>query len=363
MVLTRAQAKLLNINIEEANVSLLTEDNSPAGSLENLFDETRYSDALDNFSSLSSSDSDSSSISSVSEIKIMAFDRNHAFNIIPQLTGKNNLNCFIDQCKMVFEEFGESCEKSLLGIIKSKIPAKYWNDIRNCDDVNSLLDTLITTFGDDTPLSVIMTQLTSLKQSHAEDIKAYVAKCELILEKLGLLTENLLRSSVGEKKAEDSGYVEPVKIIYKRLLLDYFIKGIKDDKLRSVVMSNNSVSFEQAAQYAKTVEVVFRTHSDVRETSEKSRTKFVPTCFNCDQVGHIQKNCPKTRGNFKEKEKDKKRPFLKCNSCGKVGHSEESCFKKKSSKVNVLSSKNEESAQQIPPDILISELIKQLSLK
>lgn len=71
-------------------------------------------------------ESDSNSSLNASQFKsfAMAFDRNFAFNVIPELKGKSNVEIFINQCDAIYDEFGEEdCEVSLMAIIRSKISA------------------------------------------------------------------------------------------------------------------------------------------------------------------------------------------------------------------------------------------------
>jgi hypothetical protein len=47
-----------------------------------------------------------------------------------------------------------------------------------------------------------------------------------------------------------------------------------------------------------------------------------------DTTGHIKSDCPKKKGQSKEKEKNtESNPKSKCERCGKVGHLTETCWK------------------------------------
>lgn len=128
---TRSKAAALN-------TSLLTEEGSPAPSVSDLSDNSKDPTYIfPNPSSISDSDSDSDSNSSFvsdlsSTFSTMAFDRAYAFNIIPELNGRSNINLFLDQCDSICEEFGEDCGPSLISIMKSKIPDTLWVSVRSC---------------------------------------------------------------------------------------------------------------------------------------------------------------------------------------------------------------------------------------
>lgn len=302
----------------------------------------------------------------------MAFDRTFAFNVIPELKGKNNIEIFINQCDAIYEEFGEEdCEVSLMAIIRSKISANVWLASKDCTSYKDLKQHLLNKFCDDTPLSAMMNRLIMLSQYQSEDIKSYADRASDIYERLILLSETFLK-----KGPEDSRDSKPVKIIYKKLLLDYWVKGIKDENLRQVVLSHNATDFASASKYAKDVEVVFRTYNANNKVDLKpgsSNKNYENKHFNHPKKPPINNNNFKIKEEFKHVQKNEKsenlagpsgqKPNFKCNFCGKHGHIEKYCRKKEPAKINTLESKNDQLSQEIPPDILMAELIRKLSSK
>lgn len=388
MPLTRSQAN--KIQNQLADVSLLTQDNSPSASQADLLEKSLYLDF-----------SESSSVSSSSSDK-MAFDRNYALGIIPMLEGQENFNIFIGQCDSIFDEFGASCESSLMAIIRAKIPAHIWSLVRDCKSYDDLKNKLIQKYGDDTPLSMMMTTLVSLHQKEHENLKTYSDRAQEIHDKLYALTESFLEL---DESSDDN---EPVRRLYKKLLLDYYIKGIKDGKLRQLVMSNNFEEFTKASNYAKCMEIVFRSHDTVESNSKsgtnnkstslkkdvdgykmrhcsycnksghlenycliKRRNENMKQCDYCHRVGHLEKDCVIKAKNYKTKHTQLNEPgqgssdqkSKKCNFCGLFGHWEADCRKKHFQQINIVNSKNEDGVNQIPPDILLTELARHFNLK
>ena len=58
-------------------------------------------------------------------------------------------------------------------------------------------------------------------------------------------------------------------------------------------------------------------------------------CFNCDQKGHLSKNCWKPNKKRKDREKKKKSQQKGCYNCGEQGHFARACPKPKKKKPEV----------------------------
>lgn len=299
----------------------------------------------------------------------MAFDRNFAFNVIPELKGESNVEIFINQCDAIYDEFGEEdCEVSLMAIIRSKISANVWLASKDCTKYTELKEFLLNKFCDDTPLSAMMNRLVMLSQYQSEDIKSYADRASDIYDRLMLLSGTLLK-----KAPEDSRDDKPVKIIYQKLLLDYFVKGIRDTNSRQVVLSHNATNFEAAIKYAKDVEVVFRTYNPNEKIESKTGFTSRTTYEDKNNVQISIKNNFKTKEDNNHTSKNSaieskpgpsgRRNNIKCNFCGKQGHMEAKCFKKQARNVNILQSKNEQTSENIPPDVLMDELAKALNMR
>lgn len=303
----------------------------------------------------------------------MSFDRNFAFSVIPELKGKSNIEVFINQCDAIYEEFGEEdCEASLMAIIRRKISNNVWLACKDCTKYNELKDRLLNKFCDDTPLSAMMNKLVLLSQYHSEDIKSYADRASDIYDRLMLLSETFLK-----KAPVDSRDDKPVKLIYQKLLLDYWVKGIRDTNLRQVVLSHNAPDFPSASKYAKDIEVVFRTYNSNNATDSFSKNiaenntikKVIDpqkslSCGNNNSKLKNDNQYPEKKSNFTSKAGSSgQKPNLKCNFCGKQGHVESKCRKKQPQQVNILQSKNDTPSEKIPPDMLINELVKALNLR
>lgn len=351
------------------NASLLTEDNSPAPSVSDHSSQDstyRLPDLISDFDS----DSESSFASDLSStFSNMTFDRAYAFNIIPELNGRSNINLFLDQCDSIYDEFGDNCGPSLISIMKSKIPDTLWVSVRGCTTYEDLKEKLIRKFADDTPISMMLTSLVTLNQSKFEDLKCFTDRAQMIFDKLVLLTESFLNL-----KTEDSESTALVKTLFKNFLLDFFVKGINDDKLRQLVLSNNFNDFNKAADYAKCMEVVFKSYDSHTPAPYKTDSNITnqirnqKQCNFCKMIGHFEKDCRKKQQikNFKTSDEPRQGSSNQkqklCNFCGIKGHWENNC-RKKQSQVHTLNSKNQQVPSNLPPDILLAELVRHFNLK
>lgn len=296
-----------------------------------------------------------------------AFDRAYALQIIPTLSGKNDIEIFLNQCDSVYEEFGDAGENCLLAIIRSKIPRNVYMSCKDCTTYEEIKKELLKKFGDDTPLSVMMSKLVSLSQTPYEDIKKYSDRAQDTFERLVMLTEGALK-----KAPKDSGSIKPVEFIYHKILLDYWIKGIKDQNLRQVVMSQNFENFDEACKYAKDVEVVFKCYG-AQQVEKQAPLPQNKSQYRSNDTGRNSsfKN-DRGRNNFNKTDKDHNKhtggnnsgamPKMRCHQCGKTDHFIKDC-KDNPHKMSVLNSKNEENPVAIPPDISLTDLMKILSVK
>lgn len=66
------------------------------------------------------------------------------------------------------------------------------------------------------------------------------------------------------------------------------------------------------------------------DQSGKPKLEEKRTCYNCRQVGHLRRDCPKT-SKKERKDKDNKKE-VRCVHCNKKGHTVEACFKRKADK-------------------------------
>lgn len=139
------------------------------------------------------------------------------------------------------------------------------------------------------------------------------------------------------------------------------------------MLSHNATNFEAAIKYAKDVEVVFRTYNPNEKIELKTGFTSRTTYGDKNNVQISSKN------NFKIKEDNNqtlknsaiegkpgpsgRRNNIKCNFSGKQGHMEAKCFKKQARNVNILQSKNEQTSENIPPDVFMDELAKALNMR
>ena len=175
-----------------------------------------------------------------------------------------------------------------------------------------------------------------------------------------MVSEDFLKGAPKDSQSE-----KPLLFIYKKMFLDYWIKGIRNQKLQQVVLSNNFNNLEQAVNYAKCMETVFHTYSNDKsnENLNGKNNKVFP--HNYSKNGG-QNSFPKQSKNFKQEKTDNpgpSKPKLKCSFCGIPNHTEDKCRKKQAMKkeINSMQSKNDQHQEEIPPDVLLAQLAKRMN--
>lgn len=295
----------------------------------------------------------------------MFFDRSYAFNIIPELTGQDNLEIFLCQCDSIYEEFGKTdCEKSLLAIIRRKVPASIWSSLRKCSDYTSIKEVLLSKFGDDTPLSILLHSVTTMSQYSSECLEEYFYRAQELFNRILLRTEVILEGSF-----KDSRELDPVKKIYNTLMVESFIKGINDQHFKILLLTNRVENFESILDFIKKSKLII----DFTATALP-----IDNCQNNDNnftSFHRQNN---NISKIKIGQITVKSSAIKCYFCRKFGHRERSCrFKKKiinynkacksefdetqTNKIGFIHTK--QNCFETPPDISVGDLIRKLDMK
>lgn len=98
--------------------------------------------------------------------------------------------------------------------------------------------------------------MVNLRQKKNEDAKTYGDRAIILLrEKLEVVSEDLSNSSTLANKD-----VAPVTNIHSRVILEYFINGLKLCDVKHIVKSNNFTELCKAAEYAHNLESNFKSN-------------------------------------------------------------------------------------------------------
>ncbi|XP_076396740.1 uncharacterized protein LOC143265934 [Megachile rotundata] len=124
-------------------------------------------------------------------------------------------------------------------------------------------------------------------------------------------------------------YLEQTRVAFQtEELIELIIGAVTDQTIRQSLLNG---------QYKTTAELIVGLTQFVKPTTEKEASedrrkeqadkqqRGKKRCYSCDEVGHIQVNCPKKR-KLEQKEKPGKR--LTCTFCSKKGHEESNCWAK-----------------------------------
>lgn len=329
-------------------------------------------DISDSNSSLNSSTNSNfysqSSSSSFASFINMPFDAKEAREAIPLFLGKQNFQQFIAICDELFDDLGEDGDDSaLVRIIKQKLSSEAFTLCRNCATYKEIEKVLSKKYGEDTPLTVLIRKAVNLKQFDNEDVKSYGDRAVLLQEKINLLSEELLKRANIECKES-----EPVAYIHSKIILEYFIGGLRIHDVRNIVKSNNFTELNKAAEYAASVEKNYLINSRTKFENEKKFSNFKKEPVNNNNSNRPQIKREPYNGNnrpqIKKEINTNNRPQMTkeravCYFCGKIGHYERNCFQKQRSQINILESKNEALRYITPPDLEALNLMKSLGIQ
>lgn len=412
------------LGLRGRQIEINNEDNNRS-SVKNLppkkLDSESEEDSDTDLPSLPGSDSDLSSISSENFLNLkMAFDPKEAREDIPDLLGKSNFQQFMAICQDFKDELGENEEVILVKIIKRKLKnIEAFTLCRNATTFDEIKNILSNKFGEKAPLNVLISDMVNLRQRENEDAKSYGDRALILQEKLELVSEDLLKMSTLTSKD-----ATPVKYIYSRVIIEYFINGLKIGDVKNIVKSNNFTDLEKAAVYAHSLESSFKTEGilnsrryghtnknhqaprysnhnvanknhNVSNNSNQNNVSGFSGNRNYNGNNYVPQNSNQNHsnnaagfsGNWNNngnnhrynrnnnhnqpqiKKEIKTEPInyiqkgpIKCDFCGRVGHLEQNCRFRHQSQINVLEQKNEESPMKNVPNIEEIDLMKSLGI-
>ena len=367
---------------------------------------------LDSVSANSESDFNSFT-DSHSEIFTMAFDSKEAREDIPQLTGKGNFQQFMAICQDFKDCLGETPENILVKIIKRKlIHREAFTLCRNATTFEEIKTILSNKFGEKAPLNVLISDMVNLRQKENEDAKSYGDRALILQEKLELVSEDLLK--VSNLRNKD---VTPVTYIYSKVMIEYFINGLKMSDVKNIVKANNFSELEKATEYADSLESSFKSNELLNRKNyapnlgnsrfNQNNNRNQNSSRNSYQIPNHQnpknQNSPRNSGGntsgysrnrnnngyFENRNQNnaagysgnrnhqqhyikteiktepvnhlRTRPLI-CNFCGKNNHTENDCRQRQRNQINVLESKNFESLIQKGPDQHDLQMMKSLGI-
>lgn len=356
--------------------------------------------------SLSSSESDLPSLPDLDTdidlvVEKMPFDAKEAREDIPELIGRGNFQQFMAICEDFFDSLGQAPENDLVRIIKRKLRnIEAFTLCRNATTFEEIKTILSNKFGEKAPLNVLISDMVNLRQRDNEDAKTYGDRAILLQEKLEFVSDELLKQSTLNNKD-----ISPVKYIYSRVIITYFINGLKISDIKNIVKSNNFSELEKAAIYANSLETSFKSSAILnkrqfipnfnkpnrdfkisggfsnnrQQNNNSSKINFnnnpgpsgynSPKNFSTNNAGQFgNRNNLNNKMHIKQEFKTepinniKARTSSKCYFCGKIGHIEANCHERQRSQINMLESKNEKHLVKTGPDPEELQLIKSLRI-
>lgn len=134
--------------------------------------------------------------------------------------------------------------------------------------------------------------------------------------------------------AEDAfSGVDLTQQVVARQLIDYFVDGLSDHRIARHIIRNSPSTFNAAVLAATNEQNMIARialrgrHEFTQERKEEEmeigeiKSKISVRCFNCNELGHMAKDCGK-----------KKKNVMKCFHCGKSGHIKRNCWSLKNEK-------------------------------
>ena len=331
-----------------------------------------------------------------SEISTMEFNSTEAREDIPELNGKGNFQQFMAICQDFKDCLGETPEAILVKIIKRKLVNRdAFTLCRNATTYDEIKTILTTKFGEKAPLNVLISDMVNLRQKDHEDAKSYGDRALILQGKLELVSEDLLKASNLRNKD-----VTPVTYIYSKVMIEYFINGLKMSDVKNIVKSNNFTELENATVYADSLESSFRSNEILNQKNyrqnflnqnnnrnynnsnnsrnynqnPKNQNSARNSGGNTSRYFRNQNNAAGYSGNRNPQQQYLKKEIktepvnnmrtrpLVCNFCGKNNHSENDCYQRQRSQINVLESKNFDSLIQKGPDLHDLQMMKSLGI-
>ena len=143
-------------------------------------------------------------------------------------------------------------------------------------------------FAEKAPSFAVVERFRALKQGTSEDVKSFSLK---------------LKEAVKACNYQDED----------RMLLEQFLRGIRDIKIKNRLLIRQHASFEEALVQAETEEAANKTTEDIKSETEINYVAASDAlCYFCKRTGHVAPSCTKLKEHV-------------CGKCHKKGHSGKYC--------------------------------------
>ena len=132
--------------------------------------------------------------------------------------------------------------------------------------------------------------------------------------------ENERMSDFATRIAEDAMVAYENEDMRRCAMLDVFVTGVWDDGIGKDLLKAKHTDFEEAVKEAIELEAVYQSRETDNSKSHiiYNLTAETKKCYNCEKIGHLQRDCPEPR----------KPTQPKCYNCGKLGHLAKACYRR-----------------------------------
>lgn len=258
----------------------------------------------------------------------MALNIDQALKIIPEFSGKEDLDNFLAACELVNESLDDANKEKLLRLIKIKLTGKACIAIKykTIEKYEDLKRELKSQFKQIFSAEQLQTSLCLMHQKSFEDVQTFANRVEEVLFKLNDVC-------VAEQGVENQ---KVIVALNSKTALKAFVDGLRDP-IKIIIKACRFKTLSEAISQAIEEEVSLKSrHSMSRSVTsisqnntqpDKSNTNFQIKCQICNKIGHTSKFCF-FRHDKKPENKSVAQVSLQCNYCKHFGHVIKDCRKR-----------------------------------
>lgn len=270
-----------------------------------------------------------------------------AIDLVPVFDGKSiSLTKFLKQCKIADASVHSKDKLNLLTLMRNKIVGfadKLMLHKKEPKTLDDLIKNLKTCFAKTFDVDSTHAELKSQKQGKYENTNVFGARINELLE----------RALEATKERFDAAQAVGVSVLLNHAAITGFSLGLRDRMISTLLNTEKFDSLEEAINVATKLEqknetrnALFgfnqsnnflhlnnpqnsndnsNTHSHLNFNSNTTLQSNSQTnkddqkrCYNCQEFGHVQRNCPKNNKN----------KVLRCYTCNEPGHKQNLCPKR-----------------------------------
>lgn len=277
-------------NIIESLSKGISSEKPNTSDFEDKLDNTTTPDSISPDISLSENNSAEPSTSTsivrpshIEQSNIMALTSTQLVDIIPKCTSEEDVEQFVAIVDKLFKQIKAEDMPIFLAIVTAKVQKKAYDAIKGItiDTWNSLKDALTKGLEQKIDRATATNRLMHIKQKKDEKLKDYTGR---VKDALAVLNRATIREIAEEESRKC--LLEQNDAIAKNT----FESGIKDDKLKTIVVASKEKTFNDSHNCAVNQQQTnFPTEESKTSTSKDSLNKI--TCFYCQKPNHTANEC------------------------------------------------------------------------